>query len=91
LRAEGYDVWANIHGSGSADKEFSDHAYQRMREAGVHILDSLGIAMELLCDWKNPPGADMVLKWMDQYVPSYGMLARAHTSAFENAGKDGAS
>jgi hypothetical protein len=55
-----------------------------MRQAGVHILDSLGIAMELLRDWRNPPGADIVMQWMNQYVPSYGMLARAHASVVED-------
>ncbi|KAH8811144.1 Isochorismatase-like protein [Xylogone sp. PMI_703] len=85
LRAEGYDVWANVQGSASAEKETSDHAYNRMREAGVHILDSLSIAMEMMRDWRNTPGAAEVLPWMDQYVPAYGMLARAHLSATKNA------
>jgi len=85
MRAEGYDVWANIHGSGSADKETSDHAYQRMRQAGVHVLDSLSIAMEMMRDWRNTPGANELLPFMDQYVPSYGLLGRAHASATENA------
>ena len=85
VRAEGYDVWANLQGSASAEKEISDHAYIRMREAGVHVLDSLSIAMELMRDWRNTPGAAEVLPWMDQYVPSYGLLARAHTSAVRAA------
>jgi hypothetical protein len=85
LRAEGYDVWASIHGSASAEKEISDHAYNRMRGAGVHILDSLSMAMEMMRDWRNVPGAAEVLPWMDQFVPSYGLLARAHVSATKNA------
>jgi hypothetical protein len=85
LRAEGYDVWANIQGSGSAEKETSDHAYQRMRDSGVHILDTLSIAMEMMRDWRNTPGAAEVLPWMDIYVPSYGLLARQHMSATRNA------
>jgi hypothetical protein len=85
LRAEGYDVWANLHGSGSADKEIADHAYARMRDAGIHILDSLSIAMEMMRDWRSTPGAAEVLPWLGQYVPSYGILARAHASATEMA------
>jgi hypothetical protein len=81
LRADGYDVWANIHGSGSADKDTSDCAYHRMRQAGVHVLDSLSIAMEMMRDWRNTPGGPEVLLFMDQYVPSYGLLGRAHASA----------
>jgi hypothetical protein len=56
-----------------------------MRGAGVHILDSLSISMEMMRDWRNVPGAKEVLPWMDQYVPSYGFLARAHLSATKNA------
>jgi hypothetical protein len=89
LRAEGYDVWANIQGSASAEKETSDYAYRRMGEAGVQILDSLSIAMELMRDWRNVPGAAEVLPWMDTYVPSYGLLARAHVAATENARAEG--
>jgi hypothetical protein len=74
-----------LQGSASAEKEISDHAYQRMRDAGVHVLDSLSIAMEMMRDWRNVPGAAEVLPWMDTYVPSYGFLARAHLSATKNA------
>lgn len=81
LRAQGYDVWANIHGSGSADKETSDHTYARMRQAGVHVLDTLSIAMEMMRDWRNTPGAKELGPYMDAYVPSYGLLARAHAAA----------
>lgn len=56
-----------------------------MRDAGVHVLDSLSIAMEMMRDWRNTPGAAEVLPWMDEYVPSYGLLARAHMSATKNA------
>ena len=86
LRAEGYDVWANIHGSGSADKEISDHAYERMRHAGVHVLDSLSIAMELMRDWRNAPKD--IMPFLEQYVPSYGMLGSAHAAATNQALKD---
>ncbi|KAH8894650.1 Isochorismatase hydrolase [Thozetella sp. PMI_491] len=85
LRAEGYDVWANLQGSASAEKEFSDHAYSRLRDAGVHILDSLGIAMEMMRDWNGTPGAREVMPWIDQYVPSYGFLARAYRAAITDA------
>ncbi|KAF4453162.1 Isochorismatase [Fusarium austroafricanum] len=85
LRAEGYDVWANLQGSASAEKEISDHAYARMRDAGVHVLDSLAISMEMMRDWRNTPGAAEVLPWMDKYVPSYGSLARAHLAAVSKA------
>jgi hypothetical protein len=56
-----------------------------MRDAGVHVLDSLSIAMEMMRDWRNVPGATEVLPWMDQFVPSYGFLARAYLSASEKA------
>jgi hypothetical protein len=48
-------------------------------------LDSLGIAMEMMQDWDSALGAKEVLPWVDQYVPSYGLLARAHASATKNA------
>ncbi|KAF4979910.1 hypothetical protein FDECE_17981 [Fusarium decemcellulare] len=88
LRAEGYDVWANLQGSASADKDISDHAYERMRGAGVHVLDSLSICMEMMRDWRNTPGAAEVLPWMDKYVPSYGSLARAHVAAVSETNKE---
>jgi hypothetical protein len=50
-----------------------------MHDAGVHVLDALSIAMEMMRDWRNVPGAAEVLPWMDEYVPSYGLLARAHS------------
>lgn len=88
LRAEGYDVWANIQGSASAEKETSDHAYRRMAGAGVHILDSLSIAMELMRDWRNTPGAAEIMPYMNTYVPAYGMLASAYAATTESAKRD---
>jgi hypothetical protein len=85
MRAEGYDVWANIQGSASADKDVSDHAYRRMAQAGVHILDSLSMAMEMMRDWRHVPGAAELTPWLNEYVPSYGLLARAHAAAVQNA------
>lgn len=59
-----------------------------MHAAGVHVLDALAICMEMMRDWRNTPGAAEVLPWMDEYVPSYGSLARAHVASTSSAQGD---
>lgn len=59
-------------------------ANERMRSAGVNILSYFAIVCELMRDWRNVPGAKEIFPLLDQYMPAYGMVARAHRAAIQN-------
>lgn len=84
LREAGYDVWANADASGTFDQRTANDANSRMRAAGVHVLSMFAIVSELMRDWRNVPGSAEVLPFLDQYLSSYGFLARAHAAATKN-------
>ena len=62
----GYDVWANTDASGTFDARLAADANRRMEAAGVHLMGMFGIAMDLMRDWRNTPGAAQVLPFLDQ-------------------------
>lgn len=84
LRAEGYSVFANIEASGTTTALIRDTANSRMQAAGVQLVSLFAIVCDLMRDWRNTPGTAEVLPWLDQYMPAYGYVARAHGAATLN-------
>ncbi|KUJ14177.1 Isochorismatase hydrolase [Mollisia scopiformis] len=84
LIEEGYDVWANTEASGTFDSKLAADANRRMEDAGVHLIGMFGIVMDLMRDWRNTPGALEVLPFLDEYLPQYSLVARAHGYAVDN-------
>lgn len=65
LRAEGYSVFANSDASGTFDVKTANDANDRMRAAGVQVLSMFAIALELMRDWRNTPGAPEMMPFFD--------------------------
>ncbi|EGY18710.1 ycaC [Verticillium dahliae VdLs.17] len=84
LRAEGYSVWANLEASGTTTDLIRDASNDQMRAAGVTVTSTFAIAMDLMRDWRNTPGAPELLPWLDTYYPVYGNQARGHRAAVAN-------
>ncbi|KAF7511823.1 hypothetical protein GJ744_003554 [Endocarpon pusillum] len=84
LREAGYSVWANTDASGTFTANLAADANRRMEQAGVHLMGMFGITMDLMRDWRNTPGLPQVLPFLDQYLPAYGITARAHAGAITN-------
>ncbi|KAI1781378.1 Isochorismatase hydrolase [Hypoxylon cercidicola] len=84
LRNAGYSVWANHEASGTTTGYIRDMANARMRDAGVQVVSYFAILSELMRDWRNTPGAKEILPVLDEYLPAYGMVARAHRAAVDN-------
>ncbi|RPD70209.1 Isochorismatase hydrolase [Lentinus tigrinus ALCF2SS1-7] len=80
----GYTVFANSDASGTFDVKTAEDANDRMRGAGVQLLSMFAVALELMRDWRNTPGAPELLPFFDKYLPEYGLLARAHDAAVNN-------
>jgi hypothetical protein len=54
----------------------------RMQAAGVHLISSFAILADLMRDWRTTtPKVDDVVRYVDKYLPAYGMLVRGHASA----------
>ncbi|KXX74533.1 Uncharacterized protein YcaC [Madurella mycetomatis] len=84
LRAEGYSVWANLEASGTTTKEIRDIANAALLHAGVSVTSLFAIIGDLMRDWRATPGSVELLPYLNQYMPAYGMVARAHRAAIEN-------
>jgi len=84
LRQAGYDIWVNTDASGTFDERTAADAKMRMNNAGVQVVSNFAIVSELVRDWRNTPGASTVLPYFDEYLASYGFLARAHKAAVLN-------
>ncbi|KAM3084140.1 hypothetical protein ACMFMG_001758 [Clarireedia jacksonii] len=80
----GYDVWANTEASGTFSDKLASDANRRMEQAGVHLMGLFGMAMDLMRDWRNTPGAKEVLPFVDQYLVPYSLVARTHAWAVQN-------
>jgi hypothetical protein len=78
----GYTVFANTDASGTFNPLLAADANRRMEQAGVHTMGMFAIAMDLMRDWRNNPGLDQVLPFLDTYVapqtiaPPSGVCAR---------------
>ena len=66
LLEAGYTVFANTEASGTFNDKLAFDANRRMEKAGVHLMGMFAIAMDLMRDWRNTPGAKEVLPFMDQ-------------------------
>ena len=64
----GYTVFANGDASGTFDVKTAQDANDRMRAAGVQVLSMFAVALELMRDWRNTPGAHEMLPFFDQCV-----------------------
>lgn len=84
LRSEGYGVWANVEASGTTTEFIRDVSNARMAQAGVQLVSLFSIVCDLMRDWRNTPGAEAVIPWLQQYYPVYGVLAQAHGGAVLN-------
>ncbi|KAL8787526.1 MAG: hypothetical protein Q9213_002184 [Squamulea squamosa] len=84
LRAEGYTVFANTEASGTFTDKLAADANQRMKDGGVILQGMFAIVMDLMRDWRNTPGSQQVLPWLDTYLPAYGYVARGHEAAVQN-------
>ncbi|KAL0938521.1 isochorismatase [Colletotrichum truncatum] len=84
LREAGYGVWANIEASGTVNEMVRDASNDRMKDAGVQLVSLSAIWGELMRDWRTPPTGINTFAFMDEYVPSIGMLSRGHRAAVEN-------
>lgn len=84
LRSEGYTVFANTEASGTFSKRLADDANRRMENSGVILQGFFAIVMDLMRDWRNTPGSLQLLPFLDQYLPVYGYVARAHEAAVLN-------
>ena len=69
LIEEGYTVYANADASGALSERISSDANDRMRAAGVHVLSSFAVVLDLMRDWRNTPGALELLPYFDKWVP----------------------
>lgn len=52
-----------------------------MEKSGVILQGLFAIVMDLMRDWRNTPGSLQLLPFLDQYLPVYGYVARAHAAA----------
>ncbi|RPA78725.1 Isochorismatase hydrolase [Ascobolus immersus RN42] len=84
LLSEGYEVFANADASGTFDEETARLANDRMRQAGAQVVTIFAIVGDLMRDWRNTPGTADVLPYLDQYMPSIGMIARSHAFSVLN-------
>ncbi|KAJ5537515.1 hypothetical protein N7494_006994 [Penicillium frequentans] len=81
---EGYEVFANTDASGTFNERLADEANRRMEKAGVTLMGLFGIVCDLMRDWRNTPGLDELLPFLDKYQFAYGLVARHHAGAIEN-------
>ncbi|PSR77745.1 hypothetical protein PHLCEN_2v7729, partial [Hermanssonia centrifuga] len=66
LVQEGYSVFANSDASGTFDVKTANDANDRMRGAGVQVLSMFAVALELMRDWRDTPGAPEMFPFFDK-------------------------
>ena len=66
LIEEGYTVYANADASGALSERTASDANDRMRAAGVHVLSSFAVVVDLMRDWRNSPGAVELFPYFDK-------------------------
>ena len=59
-------MFANSDASGTFDVKTAQDANDRMRAAGVQVLSMFAVALELMRDWRNTPGAHEMLPFFDK-------------------------
>lgn len=55
-----------------------------MENSGVILQGLFAIVMDLMRDWRNTPGSLQLLPFLDQFLPVYGFVAKAHEGAVLN-------
>ncbi|KAH1303094.1 hypothetical protein KXW98_004731 [Aspergillus fumigatus] len=75
---------ANTEASGTFDDKLAADANRRMEKAGVTLMGTFGVVTDLMRDWRNTPGLDQVLPYLDKYQYACGLVARHHAGALEN-------
>ena len=68
LIEEGYTVYANADASGALSERIASDANDRMRDAGVHVLSSFAVVVDLMRDWRNTPGAVELFPYFDKWA-----------------------
>lgn len=63
---EGYEVYANTDASGTFDVKLAEDANRRMERAGVTLMGLFAIVCDLMRDWRNTPGLDQLLPFLDK-------------------------
>jgi phage head maturation protease len=63
---EGYTVYTSAEASGTFNERIAREAFDRMAKAGVQVMSNFGIATDLMRDWRNTPGAQVMLPYFDQ-------------------------
>ncbi|KAL5343562.1 Isochorismatase-like protein [Aspergillus crustosus] len=81
---EGYEVYANTEASGTFDIRLAEDANKRMEKAGVTLMGFFAIVCDLMRDWRNTPGLNELLPFLDKYQFAYGLVARHHAAAIVN-------
>lgn len=76
----GYEVYANTEASGTFDVRLANDANRRMEKAGVTLMSMFGIVCDLMRDWRNTPGFDQVLPFLDKQVLSIPRIIEAYTN-----------
>ncbi|KAK1235430.1 hypothetical protein PQX77_001357 [Marasmius sp. AFHP31] len=66
LAEEGYIVYANAEASGTYSRRMADYANDRMRAAGVQVVPTIVIVMELMRDWRTTPGFAELSPYIDR-------------------------
>lgn len=57
---------ANTEASGTFDDKLAADANHRMEKAGVTLMGTFGVVTDLMRDWRNTPGLDQVLPYLDK-------------------------
>ncbi|GJE99973.1 isochorismatase hydrolase [Phanerochaete sordida] len=84
LLQDGYSVFVHSDASGAFDVRSASDAKDRLRGAGVSVLSTFAVALELMRDWRSSPGQRELLPFFDEYLPQYGFLARNHDAAIRD-------
>jgi hypothetical protein len=66
LVQEGYTVYTSAEASGTFNERIAREAFDRMAAAGVQVMSNFGIATDLMRDWRNTPGAQVMLPYFDE-------------------------
>lgn len=74
---EGYEVYVVVDAIGGVSTVAHESALQRMRQAGVIPLTTLGLACELQRDWARPE-ADRLRAVMREYFANHHALRAGH-------------
>ncbi len=57
---DGYEVQVIADASGSGTKAGNDFALDRLRQAGIHVASTIQILSEMVADWSEDPGPEVL-------------------------------